>query len=424
MNGRARAADTSMTNPQDARRGREIGIGIVLVVVATTLTLLVGEIGFRLVERVRCRDLAFGYMVRSRLWGWGHRPGAAGWLQGCLGNRSEWRTWIRINRHGLRGDDVPYERTGAFRVLVLGDSFTAAIQVDEQETFAKRLERRLAGSLESRVEVLNAGVSAWGTDNELEFYRHEGVKYRPDLVLLAFDTSNDVFESTRGLVGTDPFFPDKPYYVHEHGHVALRHSPLPESSLARRLSAGVAGPLALHSALFRRVAAIPAVRDLLLIPPPSPLLADKPEETMGVYRADYPPIWRAAWRLDRRLLLRLRREVARQGARFAVAVINGREVLSRSRWDFAMKMRPWLQGVALDPEKPNRLVTRFLARHDIPAIPLLDAFRAQFANDATPGHFQWDTHWTPVGHELAARLIADGLRAHGLLPAAARPPAR
>jgi GDSL-like Lipase/Acylhydrolase family len=410
--------DRAITRVQVRGPSRKVLSIVVLVVAATGVALLVAEGAMRLIESRLCRDRFGGFAVRSRLWGWGHRPGARGWAQGCYGAEREWRTWVRINDHGLRGADLPYERTGAFRVLVLGDSFTAAVQVAEDESYTQLLQQRLADFAPpgSRVEVLNAGVNGWGTDNELLFFQHEGWKYRPDLVLLAFDTKNDVFENMRELAATTPFGPDKPYFRLLDGRLVRENHPLPPARVTRRVLEALTGPLVLHSALFRTVANVPAIRNQLLIPGPTLLGTGGPADAMGVHLVSYPPVWRDAWRVTRGIVLALRREVARRGARFAVVVINGREVFVPNLWKLAVGIRPALRGVATDPEKPDRLITGFLARRGIPTIPLMDAFRAAAHPDGSPLHFVWDMHWAPAGHVLAAKLIAEGLQRRGLLP--------
>jgi hypothetical protein len=393
---------------------------LVLLLVATVVALLLAEGAFRIAERTHCQDRMGGFVVRNRLWGWGHRAGARGWAQGCSEGKPEWRAYTRINRHGLRDREIPHERTGGFRILVLGDSFTAAMQVEQEATFVKLLERRLAASapLGSGVEVLNAGVSGWGTDNALLFFQHEGWRYRPDLVLLAFCTVNDVWENARELVASNPFWPDKPYFALVDDRLVLEHFPLAETSLRRRVLVSLAGSLALDSALFRRASAVPQVMSLLLIPPPDPLVPGGPVDTVGVYLEDYPEVWQRAWRITFGLVHRLREDVEKRGARFAVTVINGREVVSPRRWNSdVLALRPALQGVAMDPAKPDRLMTRFLAQRGIPTIPLLDEFRVRFGDDAMPGYFARDGHWAPAGHALAAQRIAAGLHQLALVPA-------
>ncbi len=55
---------------------------------------------------------------------------------------------VRINRHGLRGPDYPKIRPeGVFRIAILGDSYTEALQVSDDQAFWSILEDelRLAG---------------------------------------------------------------------------------------------------------------------------------------------------------------------------------------------------------------------------------------------------------------------------------------
>ena len=84
-----------------------------------------------------------------------------------------------INSKGLRGDDVPYERTaGKRRVVILGDSHTFGFGINLDQHFTKLL----AGYFPD-LEVVNFGVNAWGLDQQMLAYKQEGQKYHPDLVV-------------------------------------------------------------------------------------------------------------------------------------------------------------------------------------------------------------------------------------------------
>lgn len=385
---------------------------LLLVLAGLAAGLLIAEGAARIGERVRCQDLKGGFAVRNRLYGWGNRPGASVWNRGCV----DFRTHVHINRHGLRDREISYARSAAARILVLGDSFTAGIGVDRDQTYVKLLERRLTegAAADAQVEVLNAGVPGWGTDNALLYYRHEGWKYHPDLVLLAFDTLNDPFENTRRMVAMNPFWPDKPYFALEDGF-ALRNFPLAPQPVRRAVLAWLAGGLQRHSALFRLASSVAWLQSLLVIPAPSPPPDGVVADPLEVSLATYPEHWREAWRITRGLILLLRREVEARGARLAVVVINAREEISPAHWAWARSHRASLKDAACDLDKPTRLITGFLARRGIPAIPLLDEFRARFSADATPGFFAWDVHWAPAGHELAATVIERRLRELGLV---------
>jgi len=107
----------------------------------------------------------------------------------------EYEMEIHTNGGGLREErDFGYERpAGLVRVLCLGDSFTNGLGVHGHETFAKVAERTLGPDF----EILNGGVSATGTAEQLAWFNLTGHRYQPDLVVLAFCV-NDWTDNTKG----------------------------------------------------------------------------------------------------------------------------------------------------------------------------------------------------------------------------------
>lgn len=159
---------------------------------------------------------------RDRFWkydpllGWAHEPGYEGNFE-----TEQFRTAVRINEKGLRDRSHSYEREGdARRVLVLGDSFAWGYGVEESERFSQLLERDLG------VEVINAGVSGYSTDQELLWYQKEGIKYETDLVILVL-TGNDVGDNNRQLVNNIYY---KPRFVFKDGQLVPTGYPVPQTS--------------------------------------------------------------------------------------------------------------------------------------------------------------------------------------------------
>ena len=104
---------------------------------------------------------------------------------------------FRINAQGFR-DDQDYAHVkppGALRVLVLGDSHTAGFEVEQEATYPEVIERylRLRGK---PAEVLNTGISGFGTAEQLAFLEAEGVRYEPDVIVLGF-FANDYEDAVR-----------------------------------------------------------------------------------------------------------------------------------------------------------------------------------------------------------------------------------
>ena len=64
----------------------------------------------------------------------------------------------RSNRTGLRGPDYPlHPSPGVFRIAIVGDSVVFGSGVDDDDTYAAKLEARLNRDRAGRYEVLNAG---------------------------------------------------------------------------------------------------------------------------------------------------------------------------------------------------------------------------------------------------------------------------
>ncbi len=120
-----------------------------------------------------------------------------------------------INSKGLRDEEYSYyKQHHTYRILIVGDSFTAGHGVEKEDSYPEVLERLLNEAQEGfifhnswlleksakaqmqmntrqngstiKFEVINAGVGAWSTSQELLWLEQEGLKYHPDLVILGF----------------------------------------------------------------------------------------------------------------------------------------------------------------------------------------------------------------------------------------------
>ncbi len=110
---------------------------------------------------------------------------------------SEYRINIRTNSKGLRADrEIPYEKPpGMRRILLLGDSFGIGYGVNLEDMFLSRLVASL-NAAGVRCEGVNLSVSGHGTAEELVALQEEGFRYEPDLVIIAWH-STDLEDNTR-----------------------------------------------------------------------------------------------------------------------------------------------------------------------------------------------------------------------------------
>jgi lysophospholipase L1-like esterase len=100
---------------------------------------------------------------------------------------------VDVNALGMRGPErTPSKRPGTARILLLGDSFAFGWGVQQEETFAARLEQLLTERV-GPVEVWSAAVPGWTTDQHYLYLRTQGMALDPDFVLLA-EGENDPTE--------------------------------------------------------------------------------------------------------------------------------------------------------------------------------------------------------------------------------------
>lgn len=154
---------------------------------------------------------------------------------------------VTYNERGLRDRPILPKAEGEYRILALGDSVTFGLGVDQDKTFAVRLESLLRGRLHRPVRVINSGVGGYNTVQELSYFKQEEANLQPDLVLLTY-VPNDIEEKKRPY---DPWSKNsmrgKPFpvmleimmgklWLYRLAHHTYRYAvlkPLQEKSLAR-----------------------------------------------------------------------------------------------------------------------------------------------------------------------------------------------
>ena len=150
--------------------------------------------------------------------GYALRPRAEGWY------RKEGEAYVRINSDGLRDQEHSLTKPGdTIRIAVIGDSYPEALPVSLEEAFWWVMGKRLqeCGAFPGKkIEVLNFGVSGYGTAQELLTLREQVWKYSPDIVMLAVTTNNDITDSVRALKKTEEI----PYFIYRNNQLTLDDS--------------------------------------------------------------------------------------------------------------------------------------------------------------------------------------------------------
>jgi hypothetical protein len=410
---------------QKNQRPKRIVAKIILVLIGFVFGAITAEIALRVggysYPEFYSPDQTRGYALR---------PGVEGWF------RKEGEAYIRINSDGLRDREHSTTKPpNTIRIAVLGDSYPEALSVSAEESFCFVMEKRLqecnafAGKT---VEVLNFGVSGYGTAQELLTLREEVWKYSPDVVMLAMTTANDVVDNSRLLKQTNKI----PYFVYKDNQLTLDDSFKTSRSFFWRQSAvGSLGRWfedhsrvvqvinqSLH-ALKVRKAAREARKSESAKSAAATVTEGQGTQTaeqlsrtseLGVDNLIYlepgDAKWNEAWRVTEGLLLMMRDEVKNHGARFVVVTLsNGPQVLPKPEWREAFKKRLGINDIFY----PDNRLKSLCMREGIPVITLAPEMQqlAEQSNTFLHGFGEdlGNGHWNPAGHHAAGELIAKKL---------------
>lgn len=350
---------------------------------------------------VRVLDLASELQYQPNpFYGWSLTP-----YSSSSRNQSGIRIKVEINSQGLRDYEYPYRKQrGSLRLLVLGDSFAEALQVPLEVSFPKLVERflnaRKIGGYE-KVEVINAGTSGYGTDNELLFFEHTGHKYAPDIVLLAFCVCNDVRNNWYELENIDSGGFRKPYFILDSYQLELKNYPfIRQNDPLSRVRVFLNNHVRLYT--FLRQA-----RDMWR--------NKKTVEKVGmpldwaIFSLSYSQPWENAWEITKALLLRLDEKVSEHGAKLFVVIIPTHFQVDPQYWKEALDTYPEVRSQEWDLGRPNRILRDFFEEHRVRFIDLLPYFQEYSLKFNKDLYIPFDEHFNAEGHRLAAEIISEEL---------------
>jgi len=324
-------------------------------------------------------------------------------------NKSGWfvfpdgRTWAEINSYGYLDQEWTIEKpSGVTRIVLLGDSYLAGMEVPVGQRASDELARVLNESCAGRkFEVLNFGVIGFGTAQELETLRHHALKFSPDLVALFVYTGNDLYNNSRELdvepnrihyeIDAAGKLERLPYVVRDNAIKQwLRH----HSRAFLFLRSGVKRAQALHLAMMKAgLMQEMAVKD------------DSPAPTLRgfQYKRNPPPPIERAWRITEELIVETKRVAGSADAEFVVVVVPTKEEILDT-------VTPAEVGDDMDLQVPVQRLEAICEARDLKCLSLANAFASRGTSRIEDSFFKGGGHWTAVGHETAARSIFDWLR--------------
>lgn len=403
------------------KRERRIAADLALVLAGIALAFVVAEVA------VRVTGLA---KVSLYTWdayrGWGLKPNTAGW------QREEGAGFVSVNSAGFRGPQWSVAKPpNTLRIAMLGDSFTEAPQVSYDRTFCAVSERELGRCSVmggKRVQVMDFGVDAYGTAQELITLDRHAWQYSPDMVVLAFFSGNDLRNNSVTLEGDKC----RPFYVSDGNRLVLggpfersrwfylscmirfesRHSVV--LNLLGDAKSDIRSKIKAREAARRQAEpAKPAARAHL--PRVIPVVDQRPPHTMheegiedNIYRPPEAPVWQDAWRVTEGIITMMARDAAAHHVPLLVVTLANPPQIYPSTSARASYLQLYRSTDIFYPDYRIKALGEREGFEVLNLAPPMQAyadehhaFLAGFKNTR-----MGIGHWNAAGHQVAGALIA------------------
>ena len=333
---------------------------------------------------------------------------------------------FQLNSQGMHDTEHPIAKpSNTYRIMLLGDSFVEARQVIETETAHQILEDLLNETNgEKQYSVISAGVPAWGTGQQLLYYRSQGRHYQPDLVVLMVYLGNDITDNlpvhSTTFSNVDfyaPYFSlcndilDPEPWVYAPGVTpAMGNCSSTQKQLAKQLQW-----LYWHSNIYRALGPLLNLRQKEFFNKDLPnihLYVPLDNET---FQQDFPrenQILEYGWRVTFALIKELQREVEADGAELAVVLIDSAEVIT------LLASPPEMQAARIEsmpylaltqPDLPENKFRQALAENEIEIFNLQPELVDYTRQHNALLFYPHDKHWNRLGNSVVAGILYNWL---------------
>ena len=316
---------------------------------------------------------------------------------------------VVFNSKGFHDVEHSLEKPlGTRRIVLVGDSFSEALQVNLEETFFRRLEKKLNQRGTDKWEVINLGVGDFGTTQEWVAMTQLGLKYSPDVVICQIFPLNDICNNTIELCDLCKSYNDhyRPYFVISNGELRLT-SAQPLRNLLRRYFAAYG--VVEHAILKGKGRKLETdferrytegIQKMGLAPLGPSLYTYVPDQ-------EQPEVVAKGWRVTEKILEKMNSWCKERNIQFIPVVIPFEACVGAKNWrSFASGSSP-----PMIQDYPEKRLGRLFDRLGLPAVLLKEPFERNIdlVLPYVGGHFNAE------GHRVTAEAIYSKMVEIGLV---------
>ena len=323
-------------------------------------------------------------------------PSSKGWF---VSPTKEYYNFVHTNSAGFYDHEHQINKqTNTYRILFLGDSFTASLQTPFEETFFRKLEQRLNNQgFKKKIEIITIGLGDTGTAEQYLALKTLGMKYNPDLVIQMFLTAND-FKNNSAKLQNDPY---RPYFsinsngdLEEIPHLKRNHKKfykIKEFFKKLRL---------IEFILFTRQ----NLQEKILNSS-----QDYPID-YHIYDEYYNKNFSESVLVTEKLILYTRNLAEQQNSKYILTVLANNEQINNRVWNQIENTYPHVKNSKINLEKPDAIMRVICQNNNLNCFYMLPYFKNFIqSNKNTETHYFYDGHWNQTGTNLATDFLFENL---------------
>lgn len=377
--------------PEKKSAGWKAKLG--LLVFSSLFVAMIAEIGLRAIG-YRPPDVLTPAMKKQYRM---DQPGGEFHYRGYLdGMFSDFDTPVKMNSRAFHDVEHADARanTNAYRLMIVGDSYVAALSCPLETTFYRRLEEKLKKEKpfgDRDYEVIACGRGNQAQEKETKYVTQLGPVYQPDAVLLLFFCGNDFMENWPATFKDAGGFATMYQKVIAPKKIAFFNKVFVfrRSRFNGLIAEAATTFYANHIYWFTNE----LKKDDIVSP------------ELGVYKTPLDPVWEKAYSRTGELLANLKAECAKINAPLLIAGLSGPQAIGDAG------MAKTMSGAAgLDPMQPARWLAAWCKSNDVPFVALEPALNAAGKRNVFWRH---DGHLNPRGNEVVVDPMFKLVTGHG-----------
>ncbi len=307
---------------------------------------------------------------------------------------------VKANSFGFRDVEHDIEKQlGTKRIVLLGDSFTEALQVPLEETYARRLEKKLNNSCSEKFEVINLGVSGFGPANYFLALKHYGIQFKPDLVVVAFYNGNDF-----DMLGEKSDLAYMPKVTFEDGKAIIKDRVI-ENGFSE-------GMKRLIKKVFPKTY-IFLKENLKRASVAAELSAPEVPSHFLVFQKNYDANLARGWEKTKAVLSAINAKASETNAKTILVSIPAKFQLSKKEFEEEFQKYPKMEEKEWDLLNVEKELEAFSKKEGIEFLPLVEKFSKLPEKERVSLYYKLDGHFSGMGHKVASEALFEKIKEIG-----------